>query len=133
MREKYNIINIEDIDGYVYCKIKRGMYGLKQSARLAHEMIVQHLKKYGYQPDRFTPNIWSHHTGPTNFCLCVDDFGVKYYTQEDANHLIDALKNAYDVTIDWKGENYYGLKIDWDYKNEHVDISMKNYTIKALH
>ena len=45
MRKKYNIDNIIDSDGYVYCKIKRGMYGLKQSAKLARDMIIAHLKQ----------------------------------------------------------------------------------------
>ena len=26
-------------DKYIYCKIKRGMYGLKQAARLAYDLI----------------------------------------------------------------------------------------------
>ena len=133
MMIKYDIDSIVHSDGYVYCKIKRGIYGLKQSARLEHNMITQHLKKYGYKPDKYAVNIWSHITKPKEFCLCVDDFVVKYYSKTDAHHLIDSLKEAYDITVDWSGENYCGLKLDWDYKNEHVDISMPNYVIKALH
>ena len=79
MREKYNMTNLINPDGYVYCKIKRGMYGLKQSARLAHNKLVKHLQPYGYSPDSFAPNIWSHETRKTKFCLCVDNFGVKYF------------------------------------------------------
>ena len=38
------------------------------------------------------------------FCLCVDDFGVKYFSKDDANHLIQTLNNKYECTIDWEGE-----------------------------
>ena len=63
-------------DGYVYCQIKKGMYGLKQAARLAYDELVIHLKQYGYHPAKYTPNIWVHDTRKTKFCVCVDDFGV---------------------------------------------------------
>ena len=48
VRAKYNIDEIIAPDGYVYCKVKKGLYGLKQAARLAHDQLVLHFKKYGY-------------------------------------------------------------------------------------
>ena len=44
IRDKYNINRIIHTDGYVYCKIKRGMYGLKQAARLAYDSLKNHLE-----------------------------------------------------------------------------------------
>ena len=132
MRAKYNIDELIDVDGYVYCKIKRGMYGLRQAARLAWSALVKNLAQEGYHHDKFCHNIWSHNTRPTKFCLCVDDFGVKYYSTDDANHLITTLKKSYDITIDHKGEHFCGLTIKWNYDKKYVDISMKNYVIKAL-
>ena len=81
------------------------MYGLKQAARLAYNLIKERLAPHGYKPDPVSPNIWTHDTRRTIFCLCVDDFGVKYYSKADADHLINALKD-YKITIDWKGNNY---------------------------
>ena len=66
------------------------MHGLKQAARLAYDNLVINLKTFGYKPDKITPNIWTHETRPTKFCLCVDDFGIKYFSDDDANHLIHA-------------------------------------------
>ena len=40
IRQKYNITSLIAPDGYVYCKIKRGMYGLKQAARLARDQLI---------------------------------------------------------------------------------------------
>ena len=40
----------------------------------------------------------------TKFCLYVDDFGVNYTSKEDADNIIQALKEDYDITVDWKGE-----------------------------
>ena len=82
------------------------MYGLKQAARLAYDDLKIHLKKYGYSPDPIATNIWTHTTKRTKFCLCVDDFGVQYFNEDDANHLIQALQAKYEITIDRKGNNF---------------------------
>ena len=133
IRKKYNIDNIMASDGYVYCRIKKGMYGLKQAARLAYDDLKNHLKKYGYKPDVFAQNVWTHESRPTKFCLCVDDFGVQYFSEDDANHLTNALKDKYEITIDKKGENFCGLRLDWNYAHGHVDISMPNFVKSTLH
>ena len=39
-----------------------------------------------------TIGIWHHATRRTQFCLRVEDLGVKYYTQEGVIHLLDSLK-----------------------------------------
>jgi hypothetical protein len=118
IREKYDIYSIISPDGYVYCKIKRGMYGLNQAARLARDQLIDNLKPFGYSPSVEAPNIWVHNTRRTKFCLCVDDFGVKYFSEEDAQHLIHALKHSYSITVDKTGSNFCGLHLEWNYQ-EH--------------
>ena len=71
--------------------------------------IIKVLQPFGYHPDPLQRNIWSHDTLPTKFCLCVDDFGVKYFSQNDLNHLITALKSAFTISIDQAGKQYCGL------------------------
>ena len=115
-----------------YCRIKKGMYGVKQAARLAYDDLKSHLATFGYRPDPIATNIWSHDTKPTKFCLCVDDFGVQYFTDDNAQHLINALKTKYDITIDKKGKNFCGLQLEWNYVHGYVDISMPNYVRKTL-
>ena len=76
IRDKYNIDELITSDGYVYCNIVKGMYGLKQAARLTNDKLRDHLAPFGYFPDPQAPNIWKHKTSSIVFCLCVDDFGV---------------------------------------------------------
>ena len=109
------------------------MYGLKQAVRLAYDALVTNLKRNGYAPDKYCPNIWTHETRQTTFCLCIDDFGVKYFNQADDEHLITSLRENYEITTDWTGSHFCGLNIDWTYKQGWVNISMIDYVILALH
>jgi hypothetical protein len=53
----------------------------------------------------------------------VDDFGIKYEIEEDAQHLIDSLTPFYNITVDREGKRFIGLMLD---------ISMPGYVEKAL-
>ena len=64
--------------------------------------------------------------------LCVDDFGIKYHNKEDLDHLINDFRTKYEASTDITGSNYIGLAIDWNYKEEYVDILMPDYVVKAL-
>jgi hypothetical protein len=63
----------------------------------------------------------------------VDDFGVKYVGREHAEHLMEYIKNDYNISSVWKGSAYCGLILEWDYKNKTVDLSMLGYIKAALH
>lgn len=127
IKTKYGIDSIVHTDGYVYIKIKKGMYGLKQAAILAYDQLVKNLAQDGYEPCPLSVGIWKHKTRAIKFCLCVDDFGIKYNTVDDAEHLLQALRKHYTISTDWTGAHYCGLSIDWHYKDGYVDICMPGY------
>lgn len=99
---------------------------------MANDELVIHLKTHGYVQSQHTPGLFTHLTRPISFTLVVDDFGIKYVGKTHAEHLIEILKLKYPITIDWTGQKYLGLAIDWDYDNHTVDISMPTYIEKAL-
>ena len=79
-----------------------------------------------------TTGLWHHKSRPTKFALCVDDFGVKYFSKDDAEHLIKTLKKNYNISEDWSGKKYCGFNINWNYDKAYVEISMPKYIQKAL-
>lgn len=81
------------------------MYGLKQAAILAYQRLKETLGTAGFFPVLGTVGLWRHDNKPINFCLCVDDFGVKYYNKSDVNHLLDTLETLYKYTTDWTGSD----------------------------
>jgi hypothetical protein len=64
--------------------------------------------------------------------LPTDDFGVKYESKDDVDHLIAIMKSTYKLTEDWMGNLYCGISLDWDYINQTVDTSMPGYIKKKL-
>ncbi len=132
IQTQYSLRSMVDSDGYVHFRINKGMYGLKQAAILAYNQLKTNLAPHGYRPIPNSVGMWTHDSKPIQFCLCVDDFGIKYQNKQDVEHLITTLKHNYNITIDWSGRNYCGLTLDWDYHAKHVDISMPGYIHKLL-
>ena len=120
-------------DGLVYAKIHKGMYGLPQARLLANNLLSKRLVAAGYYQCQFTPGLWRHVWRPITFALVVDDFGIKVSGDVHANHLVKTLTKHYDVTINWKGELFVGIKLEWDYKNRTLNTHIPDFVPKALH
>ena len=118
--------------GFLYMEIRRGCYGLPQSGILANKLLKTRMAKHGYFEVTHTPGLWKHVSRPIQFTLVVDDFGIKYVGDEHFEHLINALKEHYDVTIDKEGTLYCGITLEWDYSRRTLDISMPGYVKKQL-
>jgi hypothetical protein len=116
IKREYKIHELASSDEYVYCEIRKGMYGLPQAGIIAQELLAKRLAKYGYNQSNIVPGLWTHSTKPICFTLCVDDFAIKFTNMADAKHLIEALENDYTITIDWDANKYIGLTIKWDYE-----------------
>ena len=107
------------------------MYELKNAAILAYDNLEINLGRFGYYRVKDTVGIWAHTTRRTKFCVCVDDFGVKF-SKADAQHLLDAIGSTYRYTVDWGGRHYCGLSLDWHYEDNYVDVAMPEYVLNAL-
>ena len=76
--EHYNLRELATTDGYIYCEVSKGMYGLPQAGIIAQELLATRLGKHGYYQSKIVNGLWKHKTRPICFCLVVDDFAVKY-------------------------------------------------------
>ena len=143
MKMKLKIIPQEIIDqyqhqdlekyGWVYMKIVKGMPGLKQASSLANERLVHHLAPYGYAPVEHTPSLWKYESNRILFALVVNDFGIKPTSVLSTSHMLQALRDKYQITVDPSGTKFLGFILDWDYSARKVYLSMPNYVQHALH
>jgi len=130
--DEYNLRELVDDDGYIYCEITKGMYGLPQAGLIAQELLAERLARHGYHQSKIVPGLWMHESRATTFTLVVDDFAIKVMSAEDEKHLLDVLRKDYIITVDREATKYIGLTIDWDYNGGKVHIHMPGYLDKAM-
>jgi hypothetical protein len=118
--------------GFMHLEMQRAVWGLPQAGILANKQLRHKLTPFGYYEHICTPGLWYHKTRPILFTLVVNNFGVKHVNKEDIEHLIASIKKTYTLTKDWTGNLYCGIPLDWDYKNQMVDITMPGYVKKKL-
>ena len=76
--------------------INKDIYSLKEAGALANQQLQQHLAPCRHTPTKFTPSLWKHKSNNAIFTLIVDDFGIKYIGKDNAQYLIDTLKDKYE-------------------------------------
>ena len=78
---------------YVYIKIEKRMYLFRQAAMLAYKQVHSSLTEQSYCSILSSMGLWNHPEGDILFNLCANDFGIKYFNQENVQHLINTLSN----------------------------------------
>ena len=130
--DHYNLRELATSDGYIYCEVTKGMYGLPQAGIITQELLEKRLGEHGYYQSKIIHGLWKHKSRPICFCLVDDDFAVKYVNREDADHLIATIRKYYPMTVDEDATKYIGLTIQWDYTNQKAHIHMPGYLDKAF-
>ena len=77
-------------------------------------------------------HLYGNMTKKIMFTLVIDDFVVKFTDKQDAQHLVEALKDLYPITASWIGNKYLGITLTWDYRLRQVDISIPGYITVVL-
>jgi hypothetical protein len=124
--KQYNLHKLA-LDGWVYIKMRRAVWGLPQAGILANKQLRCKLAPFGYHESINTPGLWRHESQPLTFTLVVGDFGVKFVNRADADHLISSIKKTYTLTEDWTGSLYCDITLEWDYVGCTVNILMQGY------
>jgi hypothetical protein len=120
-------------NGHLYVEVRKGMYGFPQSGLLANVLLSKRLAKHGYIPVPHTHGLWTHKWRPITFSLVVDDFEIMYVGREHDEHLTTELDEKYEISTEWEGSLYCGIKLTWDYTSRTMDRSMPGYIIAILH
>jgi hypothetical protein len=59
MVEQYNLQPLAQ-SGFVYMEVRKTMYSLPQTGRLANKALVPHLAQHGYIQCEYTPGLFCH-------------------------------------------------------------------------
>jgi hypothetical protein len=108
------------------------MYRLPQVGVIAQDLLKERLLKAGYKQSKIILGYWIHQWQPTSFTIVIDDLCIEYIGKDYAQHLINTLKQNYRIEVDWDGNRYLGITLDWDYKKRKAHLSMPSYIDKEL-
>ena len=113
-------------------RVTKGIYGLPQAGRLAHEKLCRLLKKHDYHAMPNTPCLFAHATNGVMFTLVVDDFLIKSHDRAAVEHLFAAIREEYRLEVDWTASKYIGMSIEYNRKEHWLRLSMPGYVKAAL-
>ena len=128
--EKYNLQNFLH-NGSILFEVTKSMYGLPHAGRISQDGLIERLASHGYMQTG-TTCLFRHATNSVTFTLVVDDFGVKYMREADADDLIHCLQLYYEITIKKIPTKYLGLTIAVDKTAREVRMSAPGMIAKAL-
>lgn len=118
----------------VLVKIKGGMYGLPQAAKLASDHLEQQvLIPNGFVECPHTRSCFRHSNGLL-FAKIVDDFGIKYVDENNVRALLKAFDKHYTYKVDWSGTKFIGFTLEWSYTTpiRRLAVSMPGYVEKLV-
>ena len=119
-------------NGFACVKIRKGMCGLPHAGKIANDRLVKHLEQHSHHQAKHTHGLFHHNNNSAQFCLAVDNFGVKCTNKKGAEHLAKCLGKLCEATIDWTGTKFLGLTLNWNHSKHTVELSMPGCIIKAL-
>ena len=92
---------------------------LKQAGRIAHDDLVQHLKKQEFVQAKNTDGLSTHILSDISFTLVVDIFGIKYANKQDCDYLIKVMREKYKFKVNYEAKQCIGIHLKWDYYNRN--------------
>ena len=119
----YNLDNVANDDSFACIDVQGGVCGLPQSGKLAHDELVQNLKRCSYEPAPRTPGLWINKKQIITLTLVVDDFGVKHSSPRDLNHSIASLRGKHVIAVDHGGGLCAGATSKWNYRLREANCS----------
>ena len=97
---EYNLLALVNDKGFVYIKIVKGMYGLKQTGIISNQVLVKHLAQFGYHPFLFTLGIWRHETPSSRWWWMTSPSNTHLSKTQSISSTLSQVK--YGILEDWE-------------------------------
>jgi len=117
------------IDGMV-AKLKRCIYGLKQSPREWYYRLVEYLAPFGFGITAWDPCVLVHESGNLFLAIYVDDITLFGATGELKEQTINVLKTEFKVND--MGELNWLLGIQITFTDNGITLSQTTFIDKIL-
>jgi hypothetical protein len=114
-------------------RLKKGLYGLRQSAVLWNKRIHKTLIRLGFVQSTADPCVYTRMTGGVTMILAlwVDDGLFAFSDMEAGQSVIKALQTEFKIRVS-PAEHFVGLVINRDRANKSLHLSSPAYIDKLL-
>ena len=131
--ERYNLMALER-NGKVLAQVTGGMYGHPLAGIGAYKQLDAWLKVNNFVNTVEMPCVYKHETRKgLAFVLIVDDFLIKFHSQDDRDWLITTLEQKYGVKTNFSRKiNFDGLDFELDYEGGKIKVSMNGEVASML-
>ncbi|CAM9879758.1 unnamed protein product, partial [Heterosigma akashiwo] len=115
-------------------KLKKSLYGLKQSPRCWYANLHSTLREYGFTRSEYDGCIYMRKVGDAVTCVTiyVDDIVIASYNDRTVAALKATLKKKNRITDAGKLENFLGLRINRNLGKKTIHISQSQFIKDAL-
>lgn len=118
--------------GDKHCQLRKGLYGLKQSARIWNKTLDKVLASLNFKPSVNDPCLYvRNEKGRTAYlAVYVDDFVAVCHTEAEYQEIIDALNRSFQITSLGNMKHFLGIQVTRS--SEGVALNQKAYIQKLL-
>ena len=119
---------------HLVCKLRKSIYGLKQSPRCWNTALDAYLKSIGFKQSNSDPCIYYRGTGGDVFYLgvYVDDIVLAAKTDEQLQEVKSALSNQFEIKDMGKLHYFLGMSVLQDEQSKSIWIGQPAYTANLL-
>lgn len=115
-------------------KLKRAIYGLKQSSRAWYRRVDDCLTEYGYTRSKLEPCLYAKNdNGLTIVALYVDDFFVFSNNEQETKRLKQVLSSHFKLKDLGQVKQCLGMNVCVDKENNVITLDQEDYVDKLLH
>lgn len=115
------------------CRLRKGLYGLKQAARIWNHKLDDTLKKMGFYPSVNDSCLYVKRScdGKVSYiAVYVDDFVIVCNTEEEYDAIIKDLNRHFKVTSLGDIKHFLGIQVNRT--EEHISLNQATYIRKML-
>lgn len=118
----------------VVCKLKKSIYGLKQSARCWSDHFREFFRTFDFQESVADKCIFRDSNNGENvyLALYVDDGVIAARSKKAIDEVTNNLKEHFELTVERNVKTFVGMNIERDRANKRLFVHQQTYTKRII-
>ena len=119
---------------YLVCKLKRSLYGLKQSPRQCYKRFDSFMLSHGFKRSEFDSCVYTKFVdgSPIYLLLYVDNMLIAAKSMKEIAALKSQLSSEFEMKDLGAAKKILGMEITRDRKSRFLSLSQQSYVKKFL-